>query len=253
MSGGAGNPVKILMDAVDLGLKDKKDSGFTQADVDRIYQAADELFHTNIDLSQDELNEVASQGFRVVVGSPTSGAEMALLLERAAQPPDVYTYRLLATTRTGTMQRELNEAASEGFRLLPSTMISKSRTFGPDEIVVILERAPNATKSYSYKLLATDLTGTLQREIAEAEADGEPALTANGAPRDHGARVCARCGTASAQNRVQPGEGRGEDQADAEGDPSAHARRVAALPGEGQGHSARGPVCVHARHGRATR
>ena len=61
---------------------------------------------------QDELNEVASQGFRVVVGSPTSGAEMALLLERAAQPPDVYTYRLLATTRTGTMQRELNEAAS---------------------------------------------------------------------------------------------------------------------------------------------
>ena len=70
---------------------------------------------------QKELEEAASRGFRIAVGSPTSGSEMALILERAAQPPDIYAYKLLATTRTGTMQKELNEAAEGGFRLLPRT------------------------------------------------------------------------------------------------------------------------------------
>ena len=130
------------------------------------------LATTKTSTMQKELNEAASQGFRVVVGSPTSGKEMALLLEQVAQPPDIYTYQLLATTRTSTMQKELDEAASEGFRLLPSTMIAKDRVFGNEEIVVILEREPNATKRYSYKLLATSRTGTLQNEVSEAEADG---------------------------------------------------------------------------------
>src|SRR5688500_14762715 len=75
---------------------------------------------------QEELNEAANQGFRVLMGSPTSGSEMVLFLERTAQPPDVYSYRLLATTNVETMERELNEAAQEGFRLLPQTAISQA-------------------------------------------------------------------------------------------------------------------------------
>ena len=94
------------------------------------------LATTKTSTMQKELDEAASQGFRVVVGSPTSGKEMALLLERVAQPPDIYTHKLLATNKTSTMQKELDEAAAEGFRLLPSTMIAKktaaSRFFGGD-------------------------------------------------------------------------------------------------------------------------
>ena len=130
------------------------------------------LATTETSTMQQELDEAASQGFRVVVGSPASGKEMALLLERVAQPPDIYTYQLLATTRTSTLEKELNKAASEGFRLLPSTMIAKDRILGPEEIVVVMEQGPNATKRYSYKLLATNRTATLQNELSEAEADG---------------------------------------------------------------------------------
>jgi hypothetical protein len=128
---------------------------------------------------QEELSEAAKQGFRIVVGSPTSGTEMVLLLERVAQPPETYSYRLLATTRTGTMQKELNEAAREGFRLLPRTMIEKAGSGmfalgkdGPKEIVAVLERAPKPDRFYEYKLLATSLTSTLQQEIAQAVAAG---------------------------------------------------------------------------------
>ena len=121
---------------------------------------------------QKELDEAAAQGFRVVVGSPTSGTEMVLLLERVAQPPDTYKYRLLATSTTGTMQKELNEAAREGFRLLARTMIAKQQVLIGPEIAVVLERPPKAENRYEYKLLATTLTSTLQKEIAEAMALG---------------------------------------------------------------------------------
>lgn len=121
---------------------------------------------------QKELNEAAALGFRVVAGSPTSGTEMALMLARGVQPEDAYTYRLLATTRTSTMQEELDEAASDGFRLLPQTMIAKKGMLGPTEIVVILERPQKVEKRYKYKLLATRLTSTLQKEVAQAEAAG---------------------------------------------------------------------------------
>lgn len=123
---------------------------------------------------QAELEEVASKGFRVMVGSPTSGSEMAVLMERVAKPPNTYQYILLATTRTGTMEKELNESAALGYRLLPRTMIAKVDVspFGGVEIVVLLEKAPDSAKRYHYKLLATTLTSTLQKEIAEALADG---------------------------------------------------------------------------------
>ena len=70
------------------------------------------------------------------------------------------------------MQKELDEAASRGFRLLPNTMISKKRTFGGDEVVVVLEKAPNLSTVYEYLLLATNRTSTLQKEMAEAVQDG---------------------------------------------------------------------------------
>lgn len=124
---------------------------------------------------QKELDEAVALGFRVVVGSPTSGSEMAILMERVATPPDTYKYYLLATTRTGTMQKELNEMSVQGYRLLPRTMISKvdiTPFKGGQEIVVLMEKVPGSKKRYEYKLLATTLTGTLQKEITESMAAG---------------------------------------------------------------------------------
>jgi len=121
---------------------------------------------------QKELSEAAAAGYRILVGSPTSGTEMALILEKVATPPETYQYFLLATTRTGTMQKELNETAAKGFRLLPRTMIAKEQMMGGIEIVVIMERPPGTPQRYQYLLLATTRTGTLQKEMSQAVADG---------------------------------------------------------------------------------
>lgn len=130
------------------------------------------LATTRTSTMQKEISETAAQGYRIIVGAPTSGSEMALFLSRDGTVKDPYEYKLLATTRTGTMQKELNEAADAGFRLIPSTMIAKKQLFGGVEIVVIMEREPNTKKQYEYKLLATSRTSTMQKEVTEAKNAG---------------------------------------------------------------------------------
>ena len=120
---------------------------------------------------QKELNEAAAQGFRVVTGSPTSTNEWAVLLERVATPAAPYRYRLLATTKISTMRKELNEAAAEGYRLLPRTMTSKSGLLSI-EVVMLVEKAPDSDKRYEYRLYATTSEKKMRAEIEKAEAEG---------------------------------------------------------------------------------
>lgn len=72
-------------------------------------------------------------------------------------------YLLLAATRTGTMQTEINDAAARGYRV-----VAASRTEGA-EVIVTLERAEGR---YQYRLIATTRTGTLQRELTEGVEAG---------------------------------------------------------------------------------
>ena len=120
---------------------------------------------------QKELDEAAAQGFRVVTGSPTATNEWAVLLERVATPAAPYTYRLLATTKIATMRKELNEAAAEGYRLLPRTMTSKSGLLSV-EVVMLVEKAPDSDKRYEYRLYATTSEKKMRAEIEKAEAEG---------------------------------------------------------------------------------
>ena len=130
------------------------------------------LATTRTGTMQKEINDTAAKGYRILVGSPTSGTEMALFLSKDGSVAAPYQYKLLATTRTGTMQKELNDLAAAGFRLIPSTMIAKKQMLGGVEIVMIMERLPKPTTNYEYKLLATNLTSTLQKEVTEAKAMG---------------------------------------------------------------------------------
>ena len=120
---------------------------------------------------QKELDEATSQGFRVVTGSPTSTNEWAVLMERVAEPSAPYNYRLLATTKISTMRKELNEAAAEGYRLLPRTMTSKSG-FLSVEVVMLVEKAPNSDRRYEYRLYATTSEKKMRAEIEKAESEG---------------------------------------------------------------------------------
>lgn len=89
----------------------------------------------------------------------------------ATPSTDNVEYRLLATQKTSTMEKEMNDAASQGFRF-EGTMGGQTAA-GGNEIVVIMSRNASANdRRYAYKLLATNKTGTMQKELAEAGAAG---------------------------------------------------------------------------------
>ena len=87
---------------------------------------------------------------------------------QTAEAQEIVEYRLLATTQTSTMERELNEASESGFRM--DAVMGGETAFGGEEAVVIMSRRPGEDNEgrYQYKLLATQRTSTMEKEIQEA-------------------------------------------------------------------------------------
>jgi hypothetical protein len=84
---------------------------------------------------------------------------------------DPIEYRLLATNKTSTMEKEMNQAAAEGFRF--EGAMGGETAGGGNEMVVVMSREPAAGgPRYDYRLLATNKTSTMQKELSEAGAAG---------------------------------------------------------------------------------
>jgi hypothetical protein len=124
---------------------------------------------------QKEMQEAADAGFRFadVMGGETAigGSEVVVVMSRRADPA-AWEYRLLATNRTSTMQKELQEAGEAGYDYRGQTQFKS--TFGGKEVVVILERPkdPAARLRFQYQLLATTKTSTMQKELTDAAERG---------------------------------------------------------------------------------
>ena len=119
---------------------------------------------------QKEMQEAAEAGFRYgdVMGGKTAfgGSEVVVVMHKDGTP-GTYDYRLLATSKTSTMQKELQEAGDAGFAFRGQTVFKS--TFGGDEVICILEKDIKAPiVRYEYRLLASKKTSTLQKEIVEA-------------------------------------------------------------------------------------
>ena len=125
---------------------------------------------------EKEMRDAAAAGFRFggTMGGDTAfgGNEVVVLMTRAGGAAQRYEYRLLATSKTSTMQRELQEAAAAGFEYRGQSVFTSM--FGGKEVVVILERDREAAGKgrWEYRLLATSKTSTMQRELSDIGADG---------------------------------------------------------------------------------
>jgi hypothetical protein len=93
---------------------------------------------------------------------------MACLLASTAHAQA--TYRLLATSKTSTMQKEMQEAGDAGFHFV--AVMGGETAMGGKETVVLMEKTPDDTAKYSYRLLATTKTSTLQKELGDVATAG---------------------------------------------------------------------------------
>jgi hypothetical protein len=143
--------------------------------------AADDVFDYRVlatnktSTMEKELNQAADMGYRLekAMGGGTAwgGSEVVAVMVKSKSESSSagrYAYKLLATNKTGTMQKEIQEAGNEGFDYKDQTVFDTS--FGGNEVVVILEldRQRKSKVRYEYRLLATQKTSTMQKELQEA-------------------------------------------------------------------------------------
>jgi len=94
----------------------------------------------------------------------------------SAQNRDVTTavgldYRVVATTKTSTMEREMNQAAESGFHF--EAVMGGETAFGGNEVVAVMSRpAGTSAGRFGYRLLATNRTSTMEKELREAAGAG---------------------------------------------------------------------------------
>jgi hypothetical protein len=126
---------------------------------------------------EKEMNEAADAGYSFlgVMGGETGygGNEVVVVMGKdlGAGNASRKKYKLLAASRTATMQREMQQAGDEGFEYLGQTVFESS--FGGREVSVILQRDPEkAVRRFQYKLLATSKTSTMQKELRQAGGEG---------------------------------------------------------------------------------
>jgi hypothetical protein len=134
------------------------------------------LATTKTSTMEKEMNQAAEAGFAFggAMGGDSSmgGKEVIVVMAKDLEAPAAAKrYKLLATSKTSTMQKELQRAGAEGFAYCGQTVFES--TFGGREVAVILERDTEAkAKRIEYKLLATSRTSTMEKELRQAGDEG---------------------------------------------------------------------------------
>ncbi|MGH9767844.1 MAG: hypothetical protein ACREAB_10460, partial [Blastocatellia bacterium] len=122
---------------------------------------------------EKELNDVASQGFRFVrLAKAFNQWGLGGLLAREKEGGK-YEYKVLATNKLGTMMKELEAAAAEGFEFRGITTQDKWMPYTLPETITILERPAGETKRrFDYKFVSTQREKTAQKELDAAVSEG---------------------------------------------------------------------------------
>lgn len=124
---------------------------------------------------EKEMNQAAADGFRFegTMGGETAGGGneiVVIMSRRQSSSSERLQYKLLATNKTSTMQKELTDAGAQGYSYVGQSVYSSA--FGGREVVVITERNDKVKTTYEYRLQATSRTSTMQKELNAVGSDG---------------------------------------------------------------------------------
>jgi hypothetical protein len=127
--------------------------------------AADRYLHLSTlktSTMQKEIDEAISKGYRPLLASSDrpimtigqiglfNSPQMQVVLEKRAAPSETYECLLLTTNKFSTLEKEMNEAATRGFRAIP-------RTFAyTGEYILLMEKTSGSVERYSYQSVKGD-------------------------------------------------------------------------------------------------
>ena len=117
-----------------------------------------------VGFTRTEDRSVKQQMFGIMAGSPM---ELTMILARKRETPasemGQREFKILTTYKIGTLEKEMNQAAKEGYRFFYAA---------PNTIAIVARDPKNKTAQYEYKLLGTHKVGTMEKEMNELGATG---------------------------------------------------------------------------------
>jgi hypothetical protein len=126
------------------------------------------ILSSDFEGSEKNLNEEGAHGYRIVESSTTSPKSAELVLEKSSALGTTVQYRLLRARLPGTLQKNLNQAAGEGFRLCPHTF----NQFGGVMAVIAFKEGAESADRYEYRVHQTLRVSSIQKNVAKAQDEG---------------------------------------------------------------------------------
>jgi hypothetical protein len=123
---------------------------------------------------EKELNELAMQGFQFArltktFNRPGLGGLLAREKEGEGRK---YEYKVLATMRLGTMKKELEAGAAEGFEFRGITTQGTGITRGGETITVLERPVGESKRRFDYKFVSIEYEKEGQKELDAAVSEG---------------------------------------------------------------------------------
>ena len=121
----------------------------------------------NFVAGEQELNQLAADGYHLVMFSPTGKNTGEARMEKLAGPAPKYELRVLHTKLISNLEKDLNKLAGEGYRLVPHTMSSMGG------FSVIAERATGASdRAFQYRIESAVWMSNAEKNIREFQGKG---------------------------------------------------------------------------------
>lgn len=95
---------------------------------------------------------------------------LAVVCSTALEAQEMTTHRVLATTKTSTMQKEMQDAGEAGFRF--AAVMGGETAVGGKEVVVVMQKPSASASKFEYRLLATNKTSTMEKELQDGSNAG---------------------------------------------------------------------------------
>lgn len=106
----------------------------------------------------------------IIMKKTALASSLLLICALHAADPVRQEFKVLATSKTSTMEKEMNEMAGSGFSF--AAVMGGETAFGGKEVVVVMEKSMARGGQKTYKLLAANKTSTLEKEMQAMGAEG---------------------------------------------------------------------------------
>jgi len=121
----------------------------------------------DLKIVENKLNELADQGFRVTDFRVTGNKSADVTMEKMATPPEIYHYIVVHAVLAGHVQKNMNTAAAEGYRLVRHTVAMVSG------ITLIMEKPPAADAAkYEYRVSSSMRGSSAEKHLVEDQQKG---------------------------------------------------------------------------------